>query len=161
MLPAAQDSEKLCAGGRMSDDEQPLQLDEVVTAIRKSGACAIVHLPTHQDVDLYTDIYSKKEPWRVRTVFREVPGKDVLRAALALGFHLSSIESRKAGPTYELSRNCFGDTAAAIKAISLMRLLPGVHADDWLWVTASEYDDREVPPPNPPENWPPRRKPGA
>ena len=145
----------------MSDDRQPLQLDEVVTAIRRSGACAIVHVPTRQDVDLYTDIYNRKEPWRVRRLFSDVPEKDLLRAALALGFHLSSIEDPNFGPTYELSRNCFGDTAAAIKAVALARLLPGVGAEDWLWVTASEYDDREVPPPEQPENWPPRREPGT
>jgi len=145
----------------MSDDRQPLQLDEVVVALRKDGACAIVHVPTDQDVDLYANIYNKKEPWCVRTLFRDIPEKDVLRAAFALGFQLSSIESPKFGPTYELSRNCFGDTAAAIKSIALARLLPGVGADDWLWVTASEHDDRELPPPEPPENWPPRREPSA
>jgi hypothetical protein len=35
----------------MSDDRQLFQLDEVVTAIRRSGACAIVHVPTHQEVE--------------------------------------------------------------------------------------------------------------
>lgn len=141
----------------MNDDREPLQVDEVVAAIRGEGACAIVHLPTRQVVDLYTDIYNKTSPWRVRTLFADIPQPDVLRGALALGFRLSSTESEW-GPTYELSRNCFGDTAAAIKAIALARLLPAVGAEDWLWVTASEYDDREVPPPDPPANWPPRRE---
>jgi hypothetical protein len=145
----------------MPDDREPLHLGEVVTAIRQVGACAIVHLATHQEVHLYTDVYNKREPWRVRTLFSDVPEKGVLRASLALGFRLSSIESTRSAPTYELSRNCFGDTAAAIKAIELMRLLPEVKAEDWLWVTASEYDDREVPAPDPPANWPPRREPGA
>jgi hypothetical protein len=145
----------------MPDDRQPIQLDEVVAAIRRSGECAIVHVPTLQEVDLYADIYNKKEPWCVRTLFPDVPEKDLLRAALALGFQLSSTESARFGPTYELSRNCFGDTAAAIKAIELARLLPGVGAGDWLWVTASQYDDREVPAPEPPENWPPDGAPGA
>jgi hypothetical protein len=144
----------------MSEDRQPLQVDEVVSAIRSAGECAIVHVPTHQEVEVYTDIYNEKAPWCVRTFFSDVPEKDVLRFALALGFHLSSIASGT-GPTYELSRNCFGDTAAAIKAIALARLLPRVGPEDWLWVTASAYEDREHPPPDPPKPWPPAHSSGA
>lgn len=144
----------------MPETRELLQADEVVAAIRSDGACAIIHLPTEQAVNLYTDIYNKKEPWCVRTLFRDIPEKDLLRGALALGFRLSSLDSGR-GPTYELSRNCFGDTAAAIKAVALARLLPGVGAEDWLWVTASEYDNREVPPPKPPAHWPPRRSLGT
>lgn len=39
--------------------------------------------------------------------------------------------------------------------LSFPPLLPGVPRDAWLWVTVYQYDDREVPPPEPPKPWPP------
>src|SRR5690242_14893270 len=122
----------------MADEPEPLQVNEVVTAVSRDQACAIVHPRTRQEVDLYTDIYNQKEPWRIRTLFfNEIPEKEVLRPALALGFQLRSHQNHiNFGPRrgevvtfYELYRNCFGITAAAIKALALARLLPGVGAD--------------------------------
>ncbi len=143
-------------------NDEPLQTDEVVALVTSDKECAIVHVESYQEVNIHEDIYNKKEPWRIATTLLEIPDKPVLHRALALGFQLSSTETRtrRSNPItlYKLHRTCFGMRAAAIKALCLARLLPGVGADAWLWITVREYDERPDTPPRPPAAWPPTNK---
>jgi hypothetical protein len=138
----------------MPTETEPLQTDEVVKALTERQDCTLVHRDSGVQVDIYTDTYNQKAPWRIRYSHFEILDKTVLKQALALGFelcaHVGMRETR-----YELYRNCLGIRAAAIKALMLARLLPGVPQDAWLWATVYQYDDREEPPPEPPKPWPP------
>ncbi len=101
-------------------NDEPLQTDEVVALVTSDKEFAIVHVESYQEVNIHEDIYNKKEPWRIATTLLEIPDKPVLHRALALGFQLSSTETRtrRSNPItlYKLHRTCFGMRAAAIKA---------------------------------------------
>lgn len=132
------------------------QLDEVVAKLRQTEEATLVHQPTHREVHIYLDQYDPKAPWRILYNMDDVPEKELLRQALILGFELRAAEvsTNPSKHLFSLSRNSVGDTAAAIKALQLIRLLPGVGPTAWIWVTCYNFDDREDPPPDPPADWP-------
>jgi hypothetical protein len=135
-------------------DVEPLQIDEVDRFLRAAGECVLVHIPSGIEVVATQDRHNERAPWRVSYLHHEILDKTVLERALAIGFELSAwpVSGR---PVYELSRNFFGIRAAAIKALLLTRMLPGVPEDAWLWPTIGESDQREEPWPEPPSPWPP------
>jgi hypothetical protein len=135
-------------------EAEPLQTDEVEKLLRTVGECALVHMPSGIEVVVAADELNERAPWRVFYLHHEILDAAVLERALALGFALSAWPTT-AQPIYELSRNVFGVRAAAIKALLLTRMLPGVSENAWLWPTICESDLREEPPPDPPSPWPP------
>ena len=137
----------------MSQSPEPLQTDEVIKALTERRECTLVHIATGDEVHLSHDARDERAPWGIDYRHLEVLERAALKRALALGFELRSHECG-GGATYELSRGCFGMRAAAIKALELARLLPGVSADAWLWVTVYNWGDRG-PTPDPPDPWPP------
>lgn len=135
------------------------QVDGIVGRLRSEKEATLVHVPTRHEVNVYFDSYDPKAPWRILYNVGEVPEKGLLRQALILGFELRAAEASTNPSKYlfSLSRNCVGDTAAAIKGLQLIRLLPGVGPTAWIWITCYNYDDREDPPPDPPAGWPASR----
>jgi hypothetical protein len=136
------------------NNTEPLQTEEVVQALTQRQERTLVHTETGEEVNVYTDPYNQKSPWRISYSHREIPGEATLKHALALGFELSA-HSCKDTTLYELGRNCFGIRAAAIKALRVARMLPSIPENAWLWVTTCQYDEREDPPPEQPTPWPP------
>lgn len=137
---------------------EPLQTDEVVKALRECGDCAITHVPTDTTVRVLTDGRNEQAPWLIEYEHYDILDKPVLKQALELGLELGAVILDQT--RYVLHRNCFGIRAAAIKALLLARLLPGVPENAWLWITARDtdpdpYDLWEMPPPDPPVPWPP------
>jgi hypothetical protein len=140
--------------GLASMDIEPLQTDEVDKFLREAGECALVHMPSGVQVVATNDSASERAPWRVSYLHHEILDRAILERALALGFELSAWPA-SSDPVYELSRTCFGVRAAAIKALLLARMLPGVPEDAWLWLTIVDGDQRDDPPTGPPSLWPP------
>lgn len=146
-------------GNTKMKDSQPAQVDEVAARLRQEKEAALVHVPTHHEVNVYIDPYDAKAPWAILYSVEDVPEKGLLRQALILGFELRAAEvsTNPSKYLFSLPRNCVGHTAAAIKGLQLIRLLPGVGPTDWIWITCYNYDDREDPPPDPPASWPASR----
>ncbi|HEV7298134.1 MAG TPA: hypothetical protein VGN72_02135 [Tepidisphaeraceae bacterium] len=136
----------------MSNEQ--LQVDEVVAALRQRGGCTLVHIDSGHEVDLYNGSGEDARPWVVRYSMQEIPDKPLLTQALSLGLELRDPCPGSGVRRYELYRHVMGITAVAIKALALTRMLPGVPANAWLWVTDGEYDQRGEPP-EPPSPWPP------
>jgi hypothetical protein len=131
-----------------------LQVDEVVNALSQRGGCTLVHIDSEEEVDIYKGSGDEARPWVVRYSHYEILDKPVLKRALSLGLQLRDPCPDDTHRRYELYSHVMGITAAAIKALSLARALPGVPANAWLWVTVYEYDERgELP--APPSPWPP------
>ena len=137
----------------MSQNVQPLQTDDVVKILHKTQECALVHRDTGHEVYIFGDSSEPQEPWFITYRDVDILEKDVLKQALALGFKLGANVCGQY-TDYSLFRTCHGITAAAILALALARMLPGVPHDAWLWITGYEYDYREEPP-DPPNPWPP------
>ena len=137
----------------MASNAEPLQVDEVVKALTQREECTLVHVDSGQEVEVYKGSGDDARPWVVRHSHEEILDKPVLKRALALGFELRGDPSGD-DRQFELYRHVMGITAAAIKALSLARALPGVPANAWLWATVYEYDKRGEPP-DPPNPWPP------
>lgn len=137
----------------MSANDDPLQVGEVVKALSEIGTCTLVHVENGHEVNVDQGSGDERERWQIWYGHSEILDKPVLQQALALGFELRA-DTCSSYTRFVLYRNCHGITAAAIKALSLARLLPGVPPDAWLWVTVYEYDQRDEPP-TPPRPWPP------
>lgn len=144
----------LGAENPMASNVEQLQVDEVVKALSQQEGCTLVHTDSGQEVDVYKGSGDEARPWVVRYSHYEILDKSVLKQALALGFELRGDPCHGSNPRFELYHYIMGITAAAIKALSLARLLPGVPVNAWLWVTVYEYDLRDDPP-TPPIPWPP------
>jgi hypothetical protein len=138
----------------MTLSHEQLQVDEVVAALTQRGGCTLVHIDSGQEVDIYNGSGEESRPWVVRYSMAEIPNKPLLERALALGLELRDPCPDSRHRRYELYRHVMGITAVAIKALALARMLPGVKANAWLWVTVDQYDDRGEPP-EPPSPWPP------
>ena len=95
---------------------------------------------------IYKDLYDEARPWVVGYSHYEILDKPVLKHAPSLGLELRDPCPDSRERRYELSKHVMGITAAAIKALSLARGLPGVPANARLWVTVWEYDERGEPP---------------
>jgi len=137
----------------MPEDREPLQTEEVVQMLNLAGECALVHDESKTELYVFTDRFHPREPWLIKFSSDQLPEAAILRQALALGFQLRGHQDAR-GSHHDLYRNCMGVRAAATKALDLMRLLPGVSGDAWLWVTIYEPDQRgEMP--EKPKPWPP------
>jgi hypothetical protein len=131
------------------------QFDEVVAALSQCEARTLVHLDTKQEVDIYKGSGIEAAPWQVRySHYHQLPDPDLLSRALAAGFELREPAPGCGRRRYEIYKNGRSIKAVAELALVLARLLPGVPADAWLWVTASDYDQRGDPPTRP-DPWPP------
>lgn len=135
-------------------DIEPLQTDEVVKLLASGGDVEIFHLDTGKCVSVCSDVENKRAPWRIEYFHPDLLDKENLRQALELDLELRVGMYDGDGPLYLLHRNCFGVRAAAIKALRLVRVLPGVPADAWLYVSYRQHE-REEDPPTAPTPWPP------
>jgi hypothetical protein len=125
--------------------DELLQADEVVAQL-SGGECAVVHEATGTEVWIFHEAGNGSEPYHIKAPLPDVPKRAVLVQALPLGFALTSDDS-SLGPVFQLQRRCFGVRAAAHKALGLARILAGAPSDARLWITTTEYDNREPPTP--------------
>lgn len=134
-------------------DAEPLQTDEVNKALYEGKHCNLSHTSTGTHVRVSHREGDDHAPWDICYLRHDILDRDVLAKALALGFELSAWPSGTQPPVYQLSRHCFGIRAAAIKALQLARMLPGVPEDAWLYLNFDCDDSGEIP--EPPKPWPP------
>src|SRR5687768_930937 len=109
----------------MPQDAQPLQTDELVKFLYQHQECAIIHRETGHEVDMFTDLGKPERPWYASYVHYDILERDLLKQALAIGFKLRARDCTDYAE-YELYQNCHGITIAAIRALRLARMLPGV-----------------------------------
>jgi len=135
-------------------NDEPLQTDEVITHLAAAGECAIVHIPSGKEAHILFD--RSRNAYLVRYSCVSPMDEEIVRQAVALGFDLSTeVRGRHQISVSKVAQYCSNPRDAAIRALKLIRMLPEVGETDWLWQTVYDYDQREYPPPSPPDNWPP------
>lgn len=138
--------------------EEHLQFMEVLDYLTAKQGCAIVHPETHHEVTVGLDSRSN---WFVQTILPESPGTAPRKNLKSVGLKTKPRETRmnfgpQAGKTvkfFTVSGDFKSAETSARAALSVFEILWRVHAGEWLWVTAAQYDDRGKP--NRPGVWPP------
>ena len=140
--------------------EKHLQLDEVLDFLKEKQDCAIVDVEGEHEVAINFD---REASWHVGATLKESPDSVIKKKLKAAGLKVKSREltphfGPQRGKTIQFFRVA-GDfksaEAAARSALSILNILWQVPADQWLWVTAMQYDDRDDP--KRPDVWPPAR----
>ena len=141
----------------MSSDEH-LQFTEVLNYLKDQQQCAIVHVASLHEVTIGFD---RRSTWHVQTTLKQSPDASVQRRLKAAKLKTHSREMHMAfgpnrGETIRIV-TVAGDfesaETAARTALSIFDIAWQVSATEWLWVTASLYDDRGDP--KRPAAWPP------
>ena len=135
-----------------------LQLSEVLEYLEANRACAIVHPESQQEVAIDSD---HKATWSVIATSEQSPSALVRQTLQAAGFEtrdgeLTARFGPQKGHVYKFAKvtgSFESPDAAARAALMLFQHLWHLSTDEWLWVTAMQYDDREEP--KRPTVWPP------
>jgi len=138
--------------------DKHLQFREAIDYLKAKQDCAIIHPDSEHEVRIEFD---GKSNWYVRATLKDSPDSAVKKQLKAAKLKVGSREMQMHfGPLQGKTLQLFTvagdfDSAedAAQAALSIFGILWRVPANEWLWVTAMEYDDRDEP--KRPNVWPP------
>lgn len=139
-------------------DNDHLQLTEVLDYLKANQDCAIVHPDSTHEVAIEFDRDAK---WFVQAMVKDAPDAGMQKWLKAAELETNSREftprfGSQAGKTfkfYTVSGYLKSAEAAARAALSMFDILWQVPTNEWLWITALQFDDREEL--KRPSAWPP------